>query len=57
MAGKWFEVKLLRDKRNSRKGESFGQWIKINYDMLNIPSFAFVISGSNEGVVDKDSGY
>ena len=51
------KIKLLRDKRKSRKSESFGQCIKINYDMLNIPSFAFVVSGSNEGVVNKDSGY
>ena len=53
----FLQTKRLRDKRKSRKGESFGQCIKINYDMLHMPSFAFVVSGSNEGVVNKDSEY
>lgn len=53
----FLQIKLLRDKRKSRKGESFGQCIKINYDMLHISSFAFIVSGSNKGVVNKDSGY
>lgn len=53
----FLKIKRLRDKRKSRKGESFGQCTKINYDMLNMLFFAFVVSGSNEGVVNKNSGY
>jgi hypothetical protein len=47
------KIKLFRDKRKSRKGESFGQCIKISYDMLDVLSFAFVLFGSNKGVVNK----
>jgi hypothetical protein len=51
----FLKIKRLRDKRKFRKGESFGQCTKINYDMLFILFFVFVVSGSNEGVVNKNS--
>lgn len=46
-------IKHQRDKRESRKSDSFGQCPKICYDLPYTHCFAFSISGSREGIVDQ----
>ena len=46
-------IKHQRDKRESRKSDSFGQCPKICYDLPYARCFAFSISGSREGIVDQ----
>ena len=46
-------IKHQRDKRESRKNDSFGQCPKICYDLPYTSCFAFSISGSREGIVDQ----
>ena len=48
-----FLIKHQWDKRESRKNDSFGQCLKICYDLPYIHCFAFSISGSREGIVDQ----
>jgi hypothetical protein len=48
-----FQMKYQRDKRKSRKGEPFGQCLKMGYDLSYTRCFAFAMSGSSEGTVDQ----
>ena len=46
-------IKHQRDKRKSRKSDSFGQCPKICHDLPYARCFAFSVSGSRKGIVDQ----
>ena len=46
-------TKDQQDKRKSRKGESFGQCLRMGYDLLYTHCFAFASSGNSKGIVDQ----